>query len=258
MSPRRWRRALVTLAAMLAGYLIALAVPYLVRPPLILGQDAVSDAASAQVIVSLESAGGRTIVARPPVGTNESDLLVIVYPGGLVRPQAYEWLARALAARGHLTVIPELPFDLAVFGVDRAGSLVDRYGGGKQVVLAGHSLGGAMAAQYAAAQPASTPLRGLVLLAAYPPDGVDLRKAPLRALVLQAENDGVADQGKVSGAPASLPAGTPLVVIPGAVHAFFGRYGPQSGDGVPTRSRAEAEAAIIEAVDGFLDRLTGP
>lgn len=40
--------------------------------------------------------------------------------------------------------------------------------------------------------------------------------------------------------------------MPGSVHAFFGRYGPQSGDGVPTVSRAEAEAFIVRTVEGFL------
>ena len=85
---------------------IGWAWPVLVRPPLVLGQDAITDAVSATVQVSLKDAGGRTIVARPPAGVAESDLLVVVYPGGLVRPQAYEWLARALAGEGHVTVIP--------------------------------------------------------------------------------------------------------------------------------------------------------
>lgn len=84
-------------------------------------------------------------MARPPAGVAETDVLVIIYPGGLVRPQAYEGLARQQAVSGRVTAIPEFPFDLAVLSTDRAGTLIDRYGLHKKVVLIGHSLGGAMA-----------------------------------------------------------------------------------------------------------------
>ena len=47
---------------------------------------------------TLEEADGRVIHTQPPSGVPERDVLVIIYPGGLVRPQAYEWLARALSA----------------------------------------------------------------------------------------------------------------------------------------------------------------
>ena len=95
--------------------------------------------------------------------------MFVLYPGGLVRPQAYEWLGHALAARGVETVIPEMPLDLAVLGTDRATALIDRYAAGRPVVLGGHSLGGAMAASYAAKNPAK--LSGLILMAAYPAEG---------------------------------------------------------------------------------------
>lgn len=251
-SARRW---IAILVALVVGFGVATALPYVRRPPLVIGQDAVTDAASLAVPVTLEDAGGAVIVARPPSGVTESDLLVVLYPGGLVRPQAYEWLARVLAAQGHLTVIPEMPLDLAVLAADRATGLAQRYGVGKRMVLAGHSLGGAMAAQYVADQVRAgegDAIAGLVLLAAYPPDGVDLTSAAFQAVSLQAENDGVADEAAVTGGLTALPAGTELVVVPGSVHAFFGRYGPQSGDGIPTTSRAEAERVITGAVLDFL------
>lgn len=40
-------------------------------------------------------------------------------------------------------------------------------------------------------------------------------------------------------------------VLPGAVHAFFSRYGPQRGDGLPGATWEQ----IVRAVAGFLDRL---
>ena len=228
--------------------------PILVRPPLVLGQDAISDAATATVTPTLEDASGPVIVVRPPAGTPSRDVLVVFYPGGLVRPQAYEWQARVLATHGYTTVIPEFAFDLAVTDSGRATALIERYGAGQQVVLAGQSLGGAMASQYLADELRSgrQPAAGLILEASYPPDGADLTGASLRALSVRAEHDGVADAAKVTAGMALLPSGSREVVVPGAVHSFFGRYGPQSGDGVPTVSRADAEVAITGSVLEFL------
>lgn len=248
----RWVGLLVT-----AGLVFGLgwAWPILVRGPLMVGQDAVTSAASARVAPVVEDVdGARTIVVRPPDGIAAEDVLVIVYPGGLVRPQAYEWLARALAVRGYQSVIPEFSFDLAVTDTDRAAGLIERYGQGKRVVLAGHSLGGAMAAQYLAdaLRAGRQPVAGLILMAAYPPEGADLTTATLKAVSLRAERDGVADPAKVADGLARLPRGTALVQIDGAVHSFFGRYGPQAGDGVPLVSRQAAEAQVLTAVEDFL------
>lgn len=41
-------------------------------------------------------------------------------------------------------------------------------------------------------------------------------------------------------------------MVPGAVHAFFGDYGPQAGDGTPGTSRAQAQRQIVEATDRFV------
>jgi len=259
----RWGGADVRRVLRWVGLLLVIALAFgvgsyssvLVRPPLVIGQDAVTDAASATVTPVLETVNGAdVIVARPPAGTTERDVLVVIYPGGLVRPQAYEWLARALAVRGYATVIPVFSFDLAVTDVGRATSLIQRYGQGKKVVLAGHSLGGAMAAQYladelkAGRQPAS----GLVLMGAYPPDGADLSTSTLKAVSLQGEFDEVAGQAKVADGLKRLPAGSKLVQIDGGVHSFFGRYGPQAGDGTPGVPRAQAEAQILADFEAFL------
>jgi len=40
------------------------------------------------------------------------------------------------------------------------------------------------------------------------------------------------------------------------VHAFFGRYGAQSGDGVPGVSRSVAEAQIVSTITALLGLVT--
>lgn len=252
---RRVVRWLGLLVALGVAFGVGWAWPILVRPPLVIGQDAVTSAASSRLTPSVETANGaRTIVVAPPEGIAAEDILVIVYPGGLVRPQAYEWLARALAVRGYLAVIPEFSFDLAVTDPGRATALIQRYGSGKRVVLVGHSLGGAMAAQYLADElrAGRRPASGLVLLAAYPPDGADLTTADLKAVSLRAEHDLVADATKVTDGMSRLPEGARLVQVDGAVHSFFGRYGPQAGDGVPTAPRSAAEEQITTTIAAFL------
>lgn len=256
--PRRWLK-LVGLALLAAVFFsVGLAWPILARPALIPGQDAISNPASAKAKVSLRTDDGRYLLVEPPAGVAESDVVVVIYPGGLVRPQAYEWLARREAAEGRTTIIPEFWFDLPVLQPDRATSMLARYGHGKKIVMIGHSLGGSMAARFVANQDkwGSHPVSGLVLLASYPASDDNLSDIPgLKALVVDAEHDQVVDRAKLDDGLKRLPSGTKKVQLDGAVHAFFGRYGPQAGDGVPTVSRTTAEEQLIGIIDGFVAAL---
>ncbi|MCW5954073.1 MAG: alpha/beta fold hydrolase, partial [Propionibacteriaceae bacterium] len=156
----------------------------------------------------------------------------------------------------YLTVIPEFSFDLAVTDAGRASVLIERYGQDRPVVLAGHSLGGAMAAQYAADHPGN--LAGLMLLAAYPGEAADLSSSGLPVLSLTGEHDQVVNTDALETSRARLPADTTRMVIAGGVHSFFGRYGPQAGDGIPTVARAVAEQQIVAGIEGFLGGLSKP
>ncbi|GHF99041.1 carboxymethylenebutenolidase-like protein [Deinococcus piscis] len=237
------RTALLLAAGVLLGSLWPVLRPAAPVP----GQDAVTSPQSLAAQVTLEQVPVPFLHIRP--AAMEAHTLLVLYPGGLVSPQAYEWLGRALAADGIETAIPVFPLNLAVTGAERAGPLIEALGSGKRVILAGHSLGGAMAAQYAARHPET--VGGLLLLAAYPPGGSDLSALDLPVLDVLAEHDGVLNRQKWQDAQARLPAHTP-VQLGGAVHAFFGRYGPQRGDGTPTVSRAQAEAELLDAVRSWL------
>ena len=252
-----WKR-LLTLFGLFAlvalGFGAGRLYSVLVRPPLVVGQDAavgagLEDASSASYV---DEAGG--YLAVRPVG--ESHTLFIFYPGGLVRPPAYEWLGHALAPLGVTTVIPRFPFDLAVIAPDRAARLMeglDAEGAFERVILGGHSLGGAMAVRFIKRHPEE--VDALVLMGAFGPASDDISGLELPTLVLAAENDELATLGEVREGMSRLPADAQLIEIEGAVHAFFGRYGPQRGDGLPTVSRAAAEADITAALTSFLRSL---
>lgn len=228
------------------GFGVATFVPGPLRPS---ADAAVPGVPSVHVrIASYDDVGGGVEIAPVDGG---ADVLLLLYPGGLVRPHAYAWIGVALAPVGIRTLIPTMPLDLAVLGRDRASRLIEgKRQGERRVVVAGHSLGGAMAASWLARNPGA--VDGLILMGAYPAGGDDLSGLSLPTLVLAAEYDGLATLAEVEDGLARLPAGTGVEVIAGAVHAFFGRYGPQRGDGLPTVPRAVAEREIAGAVEAFL------
>lgn len=166
----------------------------------------------------------------------------IFYPGGRVTVEAYAPLGRAIANAGHLAILVPMPLNLAILDSEAASAVLDAYPATTDWVIGGHSLGGVMAARYAANH--QDQIRGLVLMAAYPEDGVDLSEAELAAASIYAEMDGLANVEEIETAFSRLPANCAKVLIVGGNHAQFGWYGPQRGDNRPAISR-EAQYEIL-------------
>ena len=74
---------------------------------------------------------------------------IIFYPGAKVEYTAYLPLCVKLAEQGVDCFLVKMPFHLAIFGMNKAGNIMDNYSYDNWY-LAGHSLGGAMAANYVA------------------------------------------------------------------------------------------------------------
>jgi pimeloyl-ACP methyl ester carboxylesterase len=177
----------------------------------------------------------------------------VFYPGGLVDPAAYAPLMRRLADGGALAVIVPMPLDLAVFGIGRAAEVVRAFPRVDRWAIGGHSLGGAMAAEFVKGNP--TTVAGIALLASYPAESTDLSGLPIRAVSTYGTRNGVTPPEGFEASLARLPAGTELVVIDGGNHAQFGHYGPQAGDGVATIDRQEQQRQTVETVLAFLEGL---
>ena len=175
---------------------------------------------------------------------------LIFYPGGKVEYTAYAPLLRACAENGILCALVRMPGNLAVLDANAADGLRQEYPKVTTWYIAGHSLGGAMASNYAAAH--SEDFDGLILLAAYSPK--DLTGTTLRVLSVYGSEDGVMNRESYEKNWSKLPANTTEVVLDGGCHAQFGSYGPQDSDGIPTISGEEQLRQTTEVIRALIGR----
>jgi pimeloyl-ACP methyl ester carboxylesterase len=167
----------------------------------------------------------------------------VFYPGARVPVEAYAPAMHAIADAGYLSVAVPMPFGLAVLAPNAADDVIDAYPEVDRWVIGGHSLGGAMAAGYAA----DHDVGGLALWAAYPAADNDLGDHDIAVTSIYASNDGLATPDDIEGSIARLPADTNFVEIAGGNHAGFGWYGPQDGDGEATISREQQQDEVVAA-----------
>ena len=172
---------------------------------------------------------------------------------GLSSTQAGGWIhasyapiARALAEEGYLTFIVPMPLNLAVFDPGAAAEVIAAYPEITTWVVGGHSLGGAMAANFARKNPGL--LDGLFLWAAYPAESDDLSGQDLQVVSIYGTLDGLMTSVEVEASRALLPVNTIWAPIEGGNHAQFGWYGDQPGDNPATISREEQQAKTIQAM----------
>ena len=86
------------------------------------------------------------------------------------------------------------------------------------------------------------PVDGLVFWAAYPVADLSDRD-DLAVASISGSEDGFSTPQDIADARDLLPADTTYTEIEGAIHAFFGDYGDQPGDGTPTISREDGPGA---------------
>jgi dienelactone hydrolase len=180
--------------------------------------------------------------------SSPTDRGLIYYPGGLVDPEAYAVTAQGIAEAGYLVVIPKMPLNLAFMGINRANGIRTDYPEIESWVIGGHSLGGAMAAEYAKNNLDS--LDGLIMFASYPANYEDFIDFPIPILTIIGSRD--------PGAPKQesfyevISDSASLFVIEGGNHRQYADYSFQNGDSIATISVAEQQDQIITATLQFL------
>ena len=205
-----------------------------------LGPDeAALDAVESSSEVTVERLDGATAVRSGPVTAETTGL--VYYPGARVNHESYvPTAAEAVAGRDVAVVIVDVPLNLAVLGPNRADGAREAFPAIESWAVGGHSLGGAMACRYAAAN--ADELDGLVLHASY--CDRDVSDSGLRVLSVQGAADGVIDAERERASRGNLPPDARIVELDGVNHAGFGAYGPQRGD----RSVSTDPAAMRERV----------
>jgi predicted esterase len=177
----------------------------------------------------------------------------IFYPGGRVDYRAYAPAARQIAAQGYLVIIVRMPLNLAVLNANAAQKVLSSYPQIQHWAIGGHSLGGAMAANFAINHLGL--VQGLALWAAYPASSDDLSSSTLNVVSIFGSQDGLATGEKIDSSRALLPASTTWVQITGGNHAQFGWYGNQAGDNPASISRSDQQAQVVAATLGMLESL---
>ncbi len=182
------------------------------------------------------------------------DAGLVIYPGGKVPAAAYGPLAQAIAAEGFLVMITPMPFNLAVFGIDAAGPAIAAHPEVSAWALAGHSLGGSMAAQYIADNPEE--IDGLALWASYP--ATDLSGLDLVVVSIYGTQDPGAARMAGPEAQAKLPPDTVFVPIEGGNHEQMAWYTGQPNDAQATITREEQQQLVAEETVAMLATIAPP
>ena len=172
-------------------------------------------------------------------GSGNSDA-VIFYPGAKVEYTAYLPLCVKLAEQGVDSFLVKMPFHLAIFGMNKAGKIMDNYDYDNWY-LAGHSLGGAMAADYVADH--IEDFAGLIMLAAYPTK--ELVSDELKVISIYGNKDTVLNRENLENGKEFVPEHYTEIGLGGANHAGFGNYGPQEGDGEATMEREKQQDMTV-------------
>ncbi len=174
-------------------------------------------------------------------GPSETDALIF-YPGAKVEETACAPLLRRIAEGGMDVCLVKMPFRLAFFGLNSADAVMNQYNY-ERWSIAGHSLGGAMAADYAARHPEE--LNGVALLAAYPTRELD---DGLTLVSIYGTEDGVLNMDKVAAGDRFAPDDYVKEAIEGGNHAQFGSYGAQAGDGAAAITAEEQQRQTAELI----------
>lgn len=236
-----WRSLLILLGAVWIAALAWLR-PYAAIEPALAAMQ--SDSA----VTVTESATFVELRPNDPNGPANSTG-VFFQPGALVDARAYAAVLRPLAESGHTVVIAKQPLGIAFLALSAFDNTKAANPEVSQWVMAGHSLGGTVAAMQATED--ESHVAGLLFFASYPANDISSTlKVPVESI--SGTLDGLATPAKIKASRSTLPSDTDFTVIEGASHAQFGDYGPQSGDNTPAISNDEARQQISEAVVEFV------
>lgn len=193
-------------------------------------------AVSAMQSDSVTQLGDRLITVSPEAPSNTA---IMFYPGAKVEYFAYLPLMEKIKdSSGVICILVKMPFNMAIFDPNAAEEIMNQFPEIDNWYIAGHSMGGAMASDYASSN--QDKVKGLILLGAYIYGDFPEDKA---LTIYGSFNISVAEKINYT---------ENIVVIEGGNHAQFGNYGKQKGDVDATISRDEQQNIAAEAIKNFI------
>lgn len=174
----------------------------------------------------------------------------VFYPGGRIDPRGYASLMSAIASKGYLVVVPEMPINMAVFKPNIADEIISSYPDINQWVIAGHSVGGTMAAQYAYNH--RDVIDGLVIWASYPANSSDLSGTGIPVVSIYGSQDPGVNDDSIAERKHLLPEDASYIRIEGGDHHQFGAYEIKPENDHASISRTSQHEQIIQATLAIL------
>lgn len=171
-----------------------------------------------------------------------TDTAMIFYPGAKVEAEAYLPLLDQIRQTGITCILVHMPFHMAIFDANAAEDVIDQFPAFQHWYIAGHSMGGAMASQFASDHPDQ--IDGLILMGAYIYGDYPAEKT---LTIYGSLNQSVEDH---------IDYTENIVEIEGGNHAQFGNYGPQKGDLPAAISAEEQQKQTVAAIEAFLAQQT--
>ncbi|WP_407416455.1 alpha/beta hydrolase [Methanobrevibacter sp.] len=172
-----------------------------------------------------------------------NDTALIFYPGAKIEYISYLPLMNNLAENGVDAYLVEMPFNLAFLGTDSANEII-KSTNYTRYIMAGHSLGGSMAAKYAS----NHNVDGLVLLAAYPSEKVNVP-----VLSVYGSNDKILNLKTYNESKTLMGNNFTEHIIDGANHCQFANFGVMSGDGNATINSTQQQKQTVDAIIDFIN-----
>ena len=246
------RRA-TKITGIVLGVIAALLVAAILIIPPILTKGPMPEALAAmESTETVTVADGRPITFTPVEATSSG---LVIYPGALVEPRSYAPAAHALANGGVFVAIVPMPLSFAILGSNRADGVIKDHPEVTDWVIAGHSLGGVMAARYVANHLET--VGGLALWGAYPEDGVDLSSWSGVTTSIFGTLDGLTAVSDIEESRVRLPTVAAFVAVEGGNHAYFGWYGDQRGDNPATIGREQQQQIVVDGTAAVIRAVVG-
>lgn len=178
--------------------------------------------------------------------------VLIFFPGAMVETKAYVPLCRKIANNNIKVYLIKMPWRMASQGYNLPKELKLFDDKSKTYILAGHSLGAKMAAQFVYENPSL--IDKLILIGTTHPRDISFANSTIPILKIYGSNDGVADEESIIKNKSKLPAATKFVKVNGANHSQFGYYGFQLGDNSASIGREQQEVATLQHILAFINQ----